>query len=176
MSLLRHVPDRDTRSQTRTVELNATPEEVFSLLVTPSMIREWWFASRAIVMAREGGAWTAAWGDDEDHPDYITAATIRVFDPPRHLVLADFRYYARTGPLPFRANFTTEFVVEPRPPRGALLRVVQDGFPTDPEADEFYEGCERGWRETFESVRRFVDEHLARTPPEPQPKPEPKRG
>ncbi len=172
MSLLRSAPEPDTRSQARSVELNATPEEVFGLLVTPSMIREWWFASRAIVLPRDGGAWSAAWGDDEDHPDYVTAATIRVYDPPRRLVLADFRYFARTGPLPFRANFTTEFTVEPRSPQGSLLRVVQDGFPTDPIADEFYEGCERGWRETFESVRRFVDEHLARTAPQPQPKPE----
>jgi hypothetical protein len=45
------------------------------------------------------------------------------------------------------------------------LRVCQEGFPNDPIADEFYEGCERGWRETFESIRRFVDEHIARIPP-----------
>jgi hypothetical protein len=112
----------------------------------------------------------AAWGDDEDHPDYITAALIRVYDPPRRLLLADFRYYARTGPLPFRAFFTTEFMVEPSP-SGSLLRVVQDGFPTESIADEFYEGCERGWKETLQSIRRFVAEHLARTPPPPAPSP-----
>jgi uncharacterized protein YndB with AHSA1/START domain len=153
----------DTRSHIHTVELAAPPQEVFPLLVTPSAIRQWWYASRAIVMAREGGAWMAAWGDDEDHPDFMTAALIRVYDPPRRILLADFRYYARTGPLPFRAFFTTEFTVEPRP-GGSLLRVVQDGFPTESIADEFYEGCERGWRETFESIRRFVAEHLARIP------------
>jgi hypothetical protein len=50
--------------------------------------------------------------------------------------------------------------------------VVQEGFPTDPEADEFYEGTERGWRETFESIRRFVAEHLARVPlPQAQTRP-----
>lgn len=164
----------DTRNHTHTVELSALPQDVFQLLITPSAIREWWFASRAIVMAREGGAWVAAWGDNEDHPDYITAANIRVFDPPYRLVLADFRYYARTGPLPFRANFTTEFVVDPLP-NGCILRVVQEGFPMESVADEFYDGCERGWRETFESIRRFVDEHLTRVPL-PQPKEQPRRG
>ena len=107
---------------------------------------------------------SAAWGEDEDHPDYVTAANIQVFEPPYRLLLTDFRYYARTGPLPFRANFTTEFIVEPRP-GGSILRVSQTGFPNDPIADDFYEGCERGWRETFESIRRFVDEHFARIPP-----------
>jgi hypothetical protein len=40
------------------------------LLVTPSAIRAWWGAARAIVLAQENGAWAAAWGADEDRPDY----------------------------------------------------------------------------------------------------------
>lgn len=175
MTFLRPAPTPETRSHVHTIELAASPEEVFALLVTPSSIREWWFASRAIVMARENGCWSAAWGDDEDHPDFMTAATIRVYDPPRSLVLADFRYYARSGPLPFHTYFTTEFAVEPRS-SGSLLRVTQEGFPVDSVADEFYEGSERGWRETFESIRRYVDEHLARAPmPQPLPEKEGKR-
>jgi uncharacterized protein YndB with AHSA1/START domain len=153
----------DTRSHVRTIELAAPQHEIFQLLITPSSIRQWWYASRVIILPRENGAWCAAWGDDEDHPDYVTAATIRAIEPPFRLLLTDFRYYARTGPLPFRANFTTEFTVQPRP-GGSILRVCQEGFPNDPIADEFYEGCERGWRETFESIRRFVDEHIARIP------------
>ena len=154
----------ETRSHVRTVELPAPQHEIFQLLITPSAIRQWWYASRVIVLPRENGCWTAAWGDDEDHPDYVTAATIQSFEPPYRLLLTDFRYYARSGPLPFRANFTTEFTVQPRP-GGSILRVSQSGFPNDPIADDFYEGCERGWRETFESIRRFVDEHFARIPP-----------
>jgi uncharacterized protein YndB with AHSA1/START domain len=157
-----------TRSHVHTIELAAPARDVFPLLVTPSSIRQWWFAARAVVIAQEGGVWCAAWGDDEDHPDYMTAATIRVHDPPRRLVLEDFRYFARTGPLPFRARFTTEFTVEPRGD-SCVLRVVQEGFPMESAADEFYDGSERGWRETFESIRRFVDEHLARTPAPPPP-------
>jgi uncharacterized protein YndB with AHSA1/START domain len=145
-----------TRKHIHEEILPATLDEVFALLYTPSAIRGWWSANRAIVLAEPGGIWMAAWGADEDAPDYITAATIKVFEPPKRLVLGDYRYFAKGGPLPFRADFVTEFIVEPRPP-GALLRVVQDGFPVDPIADDFYAGCEKGWRDTFAGIQRFLN-------------------
>jgi uncharacterized protein YndB with AHSA1/START domain len=135
----------------------ASPEQLFALLHKPSAIRRWWSAARAVVLAQPGGLWSATWGDDEDAPDYVTAATIREFDPPRRLVLADYRYAARTGPLPFQADFVTEFTVSPHAD-GASLRVVQDGFPVGPEADAFYAGCEKGWRDTFAGIRKYLDE------------------
>jgi uncharacterized protein YndB with AHSA1/START domain len=151
-----------TRRHVHEEHFSTTPEAMFALLHTPSAIREWWGAARAVTIPREGGWWVAAWGAREDDPDYIGAAKIRVFDPPRRLVLADYEYYAKTDPLPFQAEMTTEFRVIPSPP-GAVLRVVQDGFPTAKEADEFYEACEVGWRATFAGIRRFLDSKNAPT-------------
>lgn len=145
-----------TRSHTREIELQASPEKVFALLITPSAIRQWWSAARAIVLPQPGGIWAATWGDDEDSPDYITAATIEVFDPLRRLVLSDYRSFARTGPLPFDADFTTEFVIEPSE-TGSRLAVTQSGFPAGPIADDFYADCEQGWHDTFEAIRKFVE-------------------
>jgi uncharacterized protein YndB with AHSA1/START domain len=146
-----------TRNHVHQIELPVAPEEVFAILHTPSAIRDWWFASRAIVMAQEGGTWAAAWGENEDDPDYITTATIKVFDPPRRLLLADFKYYAKSGSLPFDAALSAEFTVEPAP-NGSVLKINQDGFPADSVADEFYAACEKGWRDTFESIRRYLDD------------------
>jgi len=146
-----------TRKHVHEIELPAKPERVFAILHTPSAIRAWWSAARAIVLAQEGGVWMAAWGENEDDPDYITFATIKKFEPPQRLVLADYKYYAKSGPLPFQADFTTEFTIEARP-LGSLLRVSQDGFPCEPIADAFYAGCEVGWRNTFEGIRRFLAE------------------
>jgi len=145
-----------TRCHVHEESFPASPDELFALLVTPSAIRSWWSASRAIVVAEEGGSWAATWGADEDAPDYATVATIRVFEPPRRLVLADYRYRAKGGPLPFRADFVTEFRIEPRP-GGASLRVAQDGFPAGREGDEFLAGCERGWRDTFAGIRGHIE-------------------
>jgi uncharacterized protein YndB with AHSA1/START domain len=145
-----------TRQHVHEESFPVTAEELFSALQTPAAIREWWGAARAIVIPEEGGAWVAAWGADENSPDYVTAATMKVFDPPRRIVFGDYKYYAKAGVLPFQAEFTTEFVVEENP-NGATLRVTQDGFPLGSEADEFYIACEQGWRNTFAGIRRFFE-------------------
>lgn len=134
---------------------DASAEELFELLHTPSAIREWWGASRAIVIPKEGGVWAAAWGEDEDAPDYITTATMTVFDPPRRLVFADYAYASKDGPLPFDADFVTEFLVEPAAD-GTILRVTQDGFPDSAGGQEFLQACEKGWRDTFAGIRRYL--------------------
>src|SRR5688572_27634960 len=117
-----------TRCHVHHIELNAPPERVFAILHTPSAVRGWWGAARAVILPREGGIWAAAWGDSEDDPDYMSIFRLRTFDPPRRLVFADGVYHAKSGPLPFEADFVTEFSVEPRL-SGCLLRVKQDGFP-----------------------------------------------
>jgi uncharacterized protein YndB with AHSA1/START domain len=135
----------------------ATPQEIFALLHTPSAIRRWWSAARAIVLPEPGGTWAATWGESEDEPDYITIAVIREFAPPRRMVLTDYRYRAKSGPLPFHADFVTSFEVEARAD-GALLRMVQDGFPADSIADAFYAGCQKGWCDTFAGIRQYLQE------------------
>jgi uncharacterized protein YndB with AHSA1/START domain len=146
-----------TRKHVHEESFPVPPDRLFALLHTPSAIRRWWGVARAVVLPQASGTWAAAWGEAEDEPDYITAATIRDFDPPRRLVLTDYKYWARTGPLPFAAEFVTEFLVLPHP-EGAVLRVTQDGFPADPEADAFYAACETGWCNTFAGIRRYLSE------------------
>lgn len=131
------------------------PDTLFGLLLRPSAIREWWGAARAIVLPERGGFWVAAWGESEDDPDYLTMATIATLEPPRRLVLADYRYYSKSGNLPFQADFVTEFIVAPTK-SGSSLRITQDGFPCQPEADEFFEACRKGWEDTFAGIRRFL--------------------
>lgn len=132
---------------------DAAPEVVFDLLNTPSAIRAWWGASRAIVLAEEGGTWAAAWGEHEDMPDYITVARIERYDPPRRMDLNDYRYHSKDGPMPFEASFTTRFLVTPDGD-GARLRVEQDGFPES--ETEFLESCVQGWKDTFAGIRLYL--------------------
>ncbi len=145
----------DTRTHVHEESLAATPERVFAALHTPSAIRHWWGAARAVVLPRVGGIWAAAWGAAEDDPDYMTVARIAAFDPPRRIVLDQYAYYSRSGPPPFDAAFVTTFDVLPAA-GGCVLRVSQDGFPTVPAADAFYSACQQGWRDTFAGIRRFL--------------------
>ena len=145
-----------TRAHVHEEILPATPERVFRLLHTARDIRAWWSASEVVVLPEVGGAWAALWGD-EDAPDYVTTAIIKAFEPPHRIVLADYHYRASSGPLPFTADFVTEFLVAPHPD-GATLRVTQAGFPRDSSADAFYTACEMGWSDTFGAIRRHLHE------------------
>lgn len=146
----------ETRHHVHEEVFSASPETVFALLHTPSAIRRWWSAACAIVTAEPGGIWAATWGDSEDFPDYVTLATIAEFEEPRRMVLSDYRYWAKTGPLPFKADFVTTFEVLPHK-AGSILRVTQEGFPAAVEADAFYAACQAGWRNTFAGIRSFLE-------------------
>ena len=134
---------------------SASPAELFALLHTPSAIQAWWGAACVVVMPEVGGTWAAAWGADEDDPDYVTVATLSEFDPPRRLVMSDYRYRAKAGPLPFEAAFETTFEVLPDP-AGARLRVTQAGFPTTEAGEAFLAGCVEGWTNTFAGIRGYL--------------------
>ncbi|MBS1791872.1 MAG: SRPBCC domain-containing protein [Acidobacteria bacterium] len=143
-----------TRKHIHQIELAVSPEEVFRVLVTPSAIRDWWGASRVIVLAKQNGVWAAVWGN-EDIPDYVALYKISAIEPPRRLFLTESKYFAKSGQPPFDATMTTEFIVEASA-AGAVLRVTQDGFPADAVADEFYAACETGWKNTFASIEKYL--------------------
>lgn len=142
-----------TRSQVHEIDLAAKPDSVFGLLITPSAIRNWWSAHRAVVMPERGGWWVAAWGEHEDDPDYVVGGTIEALDRPHRFVLAYRHYYAKAGRLPFEAQMSVEFAIEPSA-RGSRLRVTQSGFPSEAVADGYYAACEQGWRATLAGIER----------------------
>lgn len=142
-----------TRAQRHEIEIEAAAADVFRLLHAPSAIRRWWGTSRAIVTAQKGGLWVAAWGENEDDPDFVTLATITEFEAPRRLTLRYDRYFAKSGPLPFEADFEVEFALLAQSANRVTVQVTQSGFPLGPEADPYYAGCEQGWIRTLQSLR-----------------------
>ena len=144
------------RSITAQIELPLDdPHAVFQTLITPSEINQWWQSKTAIVLPQAGGRWAANWGDDPDLPDYSMFATISDFDPPHRLTMTDFQYFSKDGPMPFEADFRTEFTVE-KTDRGVKLVVLQSGFPDDPSADDYYAGCVTGWKNTLAGIEQFL--------------------
>ena len=145
----------ETRKHVHEEEFPVSPEKLFALLHTPSAICEWWGAASAIVIPKKNGIWAAVWGEDTDAPDYTSVFTIAEFEPPRRMLLTDARYIAKAGQPPFEAKMTAEFIVT-ETGSGSALRVIQDGFPADPVADDFYAACDTGWRNTFAGIRKYL--------------------
>lgn len=136
-------------------EFSVSAAEMFEILCKPSAICKWWGASRVIVLPQKDGIWTAAWGEDQDQPDYISSFRIKEYEPPHRILFTDGKYYSKSGKLPFDADITAEFIVESSA-KGCTLKVIQDGFPLDPIADEYYVACETGWKNTFEGIRNYL--------------------
>ncbi len=72
-----------TRKHVHEETFPVAPAQLFAVLHTPSAIRQWWGAARAIVLPEPGGLWAAAWGDAEDDPlfevvsgDYFVDANV----------------------------------------------------------------------------------------------------
>ena len=107
------------------------------------------------MLAEPQGFWSAAWGEDEDDPDYICGYTIGEFRANELMVLEDAKYFSRHGKLPFEAEITTRFTVVSHG-QGSRVTVTQDGFPADAVADEFFMGCQVGWRETLSRLQAFL--------------------
>lgn len=143
----------ETRHNIYEEPFSVSAERMFEVLITPSAIRAWWGASRAIVMPKKDGSWIATWGEDENDSDYTSSFKIKEFEPPRRLLLGDGKYTAQSG-QPMEMNMTTEFIVEPMA-GGCTLRMVHDGLPADEAAEEFYEACVAGWTNTFEGIRKY---------------------
>ncbi len=142
------------RTITESVEVACTPDKLFQTLHTPTEICMWWNARTSVVMPRTNGLWIATWGKDEDRPDYITIARMRVFDPPERLVMGDFEYWSGEKPLSFADQLETEFRVEGHGSHARLI-VTQSGFPDDKIADEFYRGCCQGWKATLAAIKDY---------------------
>jgi uncharacterized protein YndB with AHSA1/START domain len=100
------------REITQEYSINLNLKAVFDALISPAMIKKWWFANSAIVLPEEGGVYAVTWGEDIDNPDYISIANIASFDPPFRLLLTDFKYKSKEGGLPFEADMETEFRIE----------------------------------------------------------------
>ena len=137
-------------------QMQASSARVFDALIRPTEICQWWQASSAIVFPEQGGLWAACWGD-LDAPDYLTAATLSVFEPGRELQMSDYRYRSKSGPPPFNMDVVVRFLIQQETNDLTLLSVEQSGFPDDPIADDFYAGCVTGWRQTLGNLARLIE-------------------
>ncbi|MCY3628415.1 MAG: SRPBCC domain-containing protein [Bacteroidota bacterium] len=136
-----------------------TPQELFDALHTPSALRSWWNANRVIIIPRTNGMYSAAWGEDEDDPEYVSSGIYRVYDPPYKSVIEDFRYYAKSDPADFEGLMSITYEITARNSE-AHLQLTHTGIPEGDEADAYFEACTIGWVETLKNLKKYVEKHM----------------
>lgn len=135
-----------------------TPQELFDALHTPSALRSWWNADRVIIIPRKNGMYAAAWGEDEDDPEYVSSGIYGVYDPPYKSILVDFRYYAKSDPADFEDLMSVTYEITSRDSE-AHLQLTHAGFPEGAEADAYFEACTQGWVTSLKSLKTYVEQY-----------------
>ncbi len=147
----------ETRGIRQSIDLVASPEQVFDALITPSSIRGWWNARQVIVHAVPDGTWLATWGEDLDKPEFLCGYRMSRFERPELLEFSEPVYQTGSSEPPFPMDqMVVQFHIEPTA-EGSRLSVTQDGFPVAASADEYFTGCESGWHTTLHQLKEFLE-------------------
>ncbi|GAA2559557.1 SRPBCC family protein [Pseudonocardia hydrocarbonoxydans] len=133
----------------RSVELDASPEQVWEAIATGPGISTWFVPHS--VEPREGGAVSADFGSGAGATGRVTA-----WEPGKRFA------YGSAGPPEQGADYAFEFLVEGRDGGGTVLRFVQSGF-TDEGWEQEYDGFDRGWDLFFGNLRTYLA-HFAGQP------------
>ena len=152
----------NTRDIEHSIRIKASAKVVFNALVTPSLIKQWWYVQTAIVMPELGGVYALAWGESIDRPDYLTVSRLTEYEFGKKLSMTYESYYSPHGNLPFDAQLVASLTLHEEEGE-TIVKVLQTGIPADAIADEFYEGTVKGWETTMLSLKNVVEDEAMST-------------
>jgi uncharacterized protein YndB with AHSA1/START domain len=140
--------DRE-RGYAHRVDVLADAEQIWRALTDPAQLCQW-CSPRAEVRPRAGGLFRAS-------VDRLTEleAHIDVFDPPRRLRLI----YLPSRHLPPAATvMVDDFILEPMPGGGTIVRQLGSGVPATPEWDTQYRRLRAGWQAAMTRLKVFAEQ------------------
>jgi uncharacterized protein YndB with AHSA1/START domain len=129
----------DSRSIELEIEVPGTPEEVWRAIATGPGISSWYVPH--VVEEREGGSATASFGPG---PEMQVEGRVAVWDPPRRIC---FDGGEGVDGLAF------EWLIEARDGGSCVVRLVNTGFDTGGEWDDYFDGMTEGWRLFLSNLR-----------------------
>ncbi|HEY7497608.1 MAG TPA: SRPBCC domain-containing protein [Vicinamibacterales bacterium] len=150
--------DAPTRSFTMSIDIDATPEEVWRALTDAGELVRW-FPLQARVTPGEGGAMFWSWDDK-----WAWESTIEVWEPGKRLTLVENRpaFGVSGDPLPVASQqMAMEFTLETHK-GGTRLRLVHSGFGHGAVWDDELDGVSGGWQSELRGLRLYVERHAGR--------------
>lgn len=151
-----------TRAFEMTIDIAASPEDVWRALTeAEELVR--WFPLSAKVVPGPGGSMLWAWGDGWTWETHIEA-----WEPPRllRLVQQSTRPYDTEGrPLPEGAaepaRIAVEFTLETKAGK-TRLRLVHSGFGHGAAWDDEFDGIASGWQFELRGLQHYLERHRGR--------------
>jgi len=145
-----------SKSHETTIEIKATPEEVFRAVTDPEQIVKW-FAPYARVDPRVGGEYNIAWS-----PKMKGGGVITVWDPPTHFSQyseRSFAYNCEGQPVEtgVTQKIAIDYYIEAIVDGMTRLRLVQSGFGPDAAWDDEYESTKSGWAEFLTKLKEILE-------------------
>jgi uncharacterized protein YndB with AHSA1/START domain len=141
---------KNTRDIQLSVELDASPEDVFRAVTDGTEIAKW-LAPEARVTAPEGGKKGSIWiswgeGMSAEHE-------IEIFDAPKRIRHPSGKNGETKAPL------YADWSIEAREGGKTTLRLVHSGFSASADWDHEYEAHARGWKVMLQNLRHYFARH-----------------
>ena len=139
-----------TRDIQLTVELSASPEDVFRAVTEGTEIAKW-LAPEARSTAPDGekkGRIWISWGEGMS-----AEKEIEIFDPPKRVRHPSGKN-AET-----KAELYADWLIEAADGGKTTLRLVHSGFSVGADWDDDYDAHERGWKLMLQNLRHYFARH-----------------
>ena len=141
---------KNTRDIELSVELDASPEDVFRAVTDGTEIAKW-LAPEARVTAPEGGKKGRIWiswgeGMSVEHE-------IEIFEAPKRIRHPSGKNGETKAPL------YADWSIEAREGGKTTLRLVHSGFSASADWDDEYEAHKRGWTLMLQNLRQYFARH-----------------
>jgi uncharacterized protein YndB with AHSA1/START domain len=136
------------RGYAHRVDVRADAEQIWQAL-TDSALLSRWCSPKAEVRPRAGGLFRANVDRLEEREAHID-----VFDPPRRLRLI---YLPANHLPPAGSVLVDDFILEPMPGGGTIVRLLGSGVPATPEWDTQYRRLRTSWQQAMTRLKIFVE-------------------
>ena len=142
--------NKNTRDIELSVELDASPEDVFRAVTVGTEIAKW-LAPEARATAPDGekkGSIWISWGEGMS-----VEHEIDIFDPPKRIRHPSGKNGETKAPL------YAEWSIEARAGGKTVLRLVHSGFSASADWDNELEAHARGWKLMLQNLRQYFARH-----------------
>jgi uncharacterized protein YndB with AHSA1/START domain len=139
-----------TRDIELSVELDASPEDVFRAVTDGTELAKWLAPEARVTPPSEGkkGTIWLSWGEGMG-----VEKEIDIWDAPRRMLHASGKNSETKAPL------WVDWVVEAKAGGTTTLRLVHSGFSVGADWDDEFESYARGWRLMLANLRHYLTRH-----------------